>query len=182
MYGVLGTQIFVKLDTQSMYNCIRLRSGDEKKTEFCFRYSHFEYQVIPFAVLNGLATFQSYIYSVLRDCLNILCIAYLDDILIYFLDPKTHKDTAFCVSKQVIKHGLFVNLAKCVSIVLEIRFLSFLLTTEGVQIELSCTESIKNCPKPASVQDIQVFGRFSYFYKRFIKEFLYISAGLISIL
>ena len=151
---VVGAQIYTKLDIRSAYNRIRVRSGDEWKTAFRSRYGHFEYQVMPFGVVNGPATFQGYINSVLRDYLDILCIAYLEDILIYFWDPKTYKDTVCCVLKQLLKHGLFINLSKCVWSVFEIGFLGFMLTTKGVQMGLSRIKTIKDWPEPASVRDI----------------------------
>ena len=40
-----------------------------------------------FEVVTGPATFQGYINSTLREYLDILCIAYLDDILIDSVDP-----------------------------------------------------------------------------------------------
>ena len=43
-----------------------------------------------FGVVNGLATFQGYINSVLREYLDRLYIAYSDDILIYSVDPGQH--------------------------------------------------------------------------------------------
>lgn len=45
---------------------------------------------MPFGLVNGPATFQGYINSVLRKYLDRLCIAYLDDILIYSVDPAQH--------------------------------------------------------------------------------------------
>jgi hypothetical protein len=42
----------------------------------------FEYIVIPFGLCNS-TTFQSYISSVLHDYLYVLCMAYLNDVLIF---------------------------------------------------------------------------------------------------
>ena len=42
---------------------------------------------MPFGVVNGPGTFQCYINFVLREYLDRLCIAYLDDIFIYSVDP-----------------------------------------------------------------------------------------------
>ena len=55
---VLDAQIYIKLNIRSVYNPIRVRSGDEWKTGFRSRYFHFECQVIAFGVVNGPATFQ----------------------------------------------------------------------------------------------------------------------------
>lgn len=43
---------------------------------------------MPFGVVNGPATFQGYINSILREYLDLFYIAYWDDILIYSKDIK----------------------------------------------------------------------------------------------
>jgi hypothetical protein len=45
---------------------------------------------MPFSLTNALATFQNYIHTALRGLLDIVCVAYLDDILIFSLDRETH--------------------------------------------------------------------------------------------
>ena len=77
---------------------------------------------MPFGVVNGPATFQGYINSVLREYLDRLCIAYLDDILIYSVDPAQHTNDVRVVLKRLLKYGLFVKLEKCVFRVKEISF------------------------------------------------------------
>ena len=78
-----GAKYFTKLDIRLAYNLIRIKKGDEWKTAFRTRYGHFKYYVMPFGLSNAPATFQAHINEVLRDYLDIFCIAYLDDILIY---------------------------------------------------------------------------------------------------
>ena len=46
-------------------------------------YGHFEYQVMPFGLMNALASFQGYINKILVEKLGIFVIVYLDGILIY---------------------------------------------------------------------------------------------------
>ena len=50
-------------------------------TAFNTRYGLFESLVMPFGLSNTLATFQARINEVLRPFLDILCTAYIDDIL-----------------------------------------------------------------------------------------------------
>ena len=83
---MVGAKIFPKLDIRAAYNRIRVREKDEWKTAFRSQYRHYKYRVIPFGVVNGPGTFQSYINLVLRKYLDLFCIAYLDDILIYSKD------------------------------------------------------------------------------------------------
>lgn len=90
---------------------------------------------MPFGVVNDPATFQGYINSVLRKYLYLFCITYLDDILIYLEDIKSHTYNVKKVLKRLLKYRLFVKLDKCVFGVSEISFLGFILTTEGVKID-----------------------------------------------
>lgn len=41
---------------------------------------------MPFGLTNAPATFQGYIHEALRGLLDVVCIAYLDDILIFSKD------------------------------------------------------------------------------------------------
>lgn len=151
---VIGAKLFTKLDIRAAYNRIRVREGDEWKTAFRSRYGHYEYRVMPFGVVNGPATFQGYINSALRDYLDLFCIAYLDDILIYSENAKTHTQDVRRVLERLLKHGLFVKLEKCVFGVSEISFLGFVLTTDGVKMDPSRVSTIEEWPVPKSFRDI----------------------------
>ena len=62
---------------------MRIRKGDELKTAFRTRYSHFEYHVMPFGLFSGLASLQRYVNKILAEKLDVFVIVYLDDIFIY---------------------------------------------------------------------------------------------------
>lgn len=178
----VGAKIYTKLDIRAAYNRIRVKAGDEWKTAFRSRYGHYEYRVMPFGVVNDPATFQGYINSVLREYLDILCIAYLVDILIYSVDPSKHTEAVRQVLKRLLKHSLFVKLEKCVFSVTEIYFLGFILTTEGVKMEPSRLSTISEWPEPTTHREIQVFLGFTNFYRRFIMGFSRIVGGLTGML
>jgi hypothetical protein len=78
-----GVAVYTKFDFKNVYYRIRIREGDEWKTVFRIRYGHFEYKMISFGFINAPAIFQAYINKVLVDFIDINCVAYLDDILIY---------------------------------------------------------------------------------------------------
>jgi hypothetical protein len=48
---------FTKFDLYDVYYYIRIKRGDEWKTAFYTRYSHFEYTVMPFSLINASTTF-----------------------------------------------------------------------------------------------------------------------------
>ncbi len=135
---------FTQLDLTSTYHRMRIREGNEWKTAFHTRYDHFEYQVMPFGLSNAPASFQGYINKILAEKLDIFVIVYLDDILIYTEDPaKPHVDEIRWVLEQLQKHGLFANLKKCRFHPDEVRFLGFVVSSQGIRMEEERFEVIK---------------------------------------
>jgi Reverse transcriptase (RNA-dependent DNA polymerase)/gag-polyprotein putative aspartyl protease len=80
---VKGAKFFTKLDLRDAFHRIRIKAGHEYKTAFRTRYGHYEYNVLPFGLTNGPGTFQSYTNNAVREFLDVFCVVYLDDILIY---------------------------------------------------------------------------------------------------
>ena len=110
---LVGVKVYTKLDIQSAYNLIWIKEGDKWKTAFRMCYSHFEYHVMLFGLVNTPATFQGYINGVLHDCLDITCLVYLDDILIFSEDEVEHTEHVREVLRHLGKAGLYLNLEKC---------------------------------------------------------------------
>ena len=60
--------------------------------------------------------------------------------------------------------------------------LGYVVSTQGIRREDERIESVRACPEPQSICDIQVFLGFANFYRRFIKRFSRIAAPLTSML
>jgi hypothetical protein len=52
-----GAAVYTKLDLKKIYYRIRIKKGDEWKTAFRIRYSHFEYKIMFFSLANVSAIF-----------------------------------------------------------------------------------------------------------------------------
>ena len=168
---LVNAKIYTKLDIRSAYNLIRIREGDEWKTAFRTRYGHFEYLVMPFGLANAPATFQAYINHALRDCLDVFCIAYLDDILIFSDTKAEHVRHVSEVLERLLRHGLYVKLEKCEFHVFRIGFVGFMVYPNGTGMEESRVADVRSWPTPRSHRDVQAFLGFANFYRRFIYKF-----------
>ena len=139
---------------------------------------------MPFGLSNALTSFQGYINKILAEKLDIFIIVmYLDDIFIYTEDQgQGHVEAVRWVLDLLRKNGLFANLKKCRFYKDEVRFLGYVVLSQGIRMEDKKIEAVKNWPEPKSVWDIQVFIGFANFYRQFIRGFSKIAAPLTSIL
>lgn len=80
---VQGCKIFSIIDLKSAYSHLCIREGDEWKMAFRTHLGLFEHLIVPYGLTNAPAAFQSFIQDVLHDHLDIFCVLYLDDILIF---------------------------------------------------------------------------------------------------
>ena len=94
-------KVYTKLDLKDTYYQVHIKPGHEQKTAFCYRYSHFEYCVMPFGLVNVLVTFQTFINEVLGDLVDTICIVYLDDILIYLENKEEYTQHVHCVLERL---------------------------------------------------------------------------------
>ena len=99
-------QYFIKLDLKNVYHRIRIREDNEWKTTFRTRYEHFEYTVMFFDLINASTTFQVYINKILARLINVFCVIYLNDILIYFDDRNTHVEHVQQILKRLQQYNL----------------------------------------------------------------------------
>lgn len=172
------SSVFTKLDLKDAYHRLRIREGDEWKTAFRTRYGHFEYTVMPFGLTNAPATFQAYINKALAGLVDICCIVYLDDILIYSKDEAMHEQHVRSVLERLRKWHLYINLGKCEFHTTEVGFLGFIVSPEGIRMEDERIKAVAQWPLPSSVRDIQSFLGFTGFYRRFIHKYSKVTAPL----
>ena len=136
-----------------------------------------------FGLSHTPASFQGYINKIVIKKLNIFFIVYLDNILIYTEDQRQgHIEAVRWILDILKKNGLFANLKKYWFYKDEVRFLGYIVSSQGIWIEDEIIKTVKNWSEPKSVQDIQVFISFTNFYQRFIQDFNKIAALLTSIL
>ena len=177
-----GARVFTKLDLRGAYHLIRIKEGDEYKTAFRSRYGQFEYKVMPFGLTNAPATFQAYIDDCLRPYIDDFAVCYLDDILIYSTNEKEYDEHVRKVLERLQEFGLYCKAEKCQFGVLEVGYLGFVISSEGVGMETDRISTIEDWPPPKSVHDMQVLLGFTNFYRRFIRKYAKVTFPLIELL
>jgi hypothetical protein len=179
---LVGAQVFTKLDLRDAYHRIRITNEDTWKTAFRTRYGHYEYLVMPFGLTNAPASFQAYINEALRGLLDDICVAFMDDILIFSPDRAAHEKHVNLVLERLQEYGLYVKLSKCKFFTDEVDFLGFRVGTAGVSMDPSRVIAIRDWPVPKSYRDIQVFLGFANFYRGFIWRYSAVVAPITDLL
>jgi transposase InsO family protein len=169
---------FTLLDLREAYHRLRIKEGDEWKTAFRTRYGHFEYLVVPFGLTNAPAAFQAYINKALVGLLDVVCIVYLDDILIFSKDEEEHEKHVRLVLERLRQAQLFVNLDKSRFHERQCEYLGYLVTPEGIKLDEKRVKTIQDWPEPKTVREIRMFIGFLNYYRRFVKGFSRIAAPL----
>jgi transposase InsO family protein len=173
---------FTKLDMRGAYNLLRIAKGDEWKTAFRCRYGHFEYQVMPFGLMNAPGTFQAFVNDVLRDYLDDFVVVYLDDILIYSESLDEHTAQVKKVLKKLEAAGICLKLEKCAFDKQEVSFLGFVIGVNGISMDPAKVAAIQEWATPKSAFDIQVFLGLANFYRRFVKNYSKVATPLTTLL
>ena len=123
---------------------------------------------MPFGLTNTPATFQRYINDTLREYLDVFCVAYLDDILIYSKNQSKHKEHVRKVLAKLKEAGLYARPEKCEFSTQKTRFLRFIISEEGIEMDLEKVKAVMEWETPKSIRDLQCFLGFANFYRRFI--------------
>jgi len=161
-------KIYSKINLHHVYHLVHIADGDEWKTTFHTQYGSFEWNVMPFGLTNAPTAFQRFVNSILSDMLDVCVVVYLDDILIYSEDIKSHQQHVREVLRRLHKHNLFAKLEKCEFHTTSTEYLGFCLSPNGLSMSADKVKAISNWPEPCKVKDIQSFLSFANFYHRFI--------------
>ena len=177
-----GARYFSKVDLRDAYHRIRIKEGDEWKTTFRTKFGSFEYLVMPFGLSNAPATFQSYINRALAGLVDVCCVVYLDDILIFSDSEGDHEKHVRLVMERLREYQLFAKLPKCAFKRRTISYLGYVIDTEGIKMDPKRVQTIAEWPLPRSFHDVQVFLGFANFYRKFIRKYSVIVAPLTDLL
>ena len=118
-----NAKIYTKIDLRGSYNLIRIRKEDEWKTTFRTQYGHFEYNIMPFGLMDAPAVFRHMMNNVFQEFLDQFVIIYIDDILIFSKNEEKHKEHVCLVLQKLHEMGLYTKLEKCMFHQLQLEFL-----------------------------------------------------------
>ncbi|GJX72399.1 putative reverse transcriptase domain-containing protein [Tanacetum coccineum] len=177
-FGARSVVCFSKIDLRSGYHQLRVREEDIPKTAFRTRYGHFEFTVMPFGLTNAPAIFMDLMNRVCKPYLDKFVIVFIDDILIYSKSEEEHEVHLKTILDLLKKEKLYAKFSKCEFWLKEVQFLGHVVNRDGIHVDPSKVESVKNWMTPESPTEIRSFLGLAGYYRRFIENFSKIAKPL----
>jgi len=159
-----GAKYFTKLDIKDAYHNIRIREGDKWKTIVSTKLGTYEYLVMPFGLCNAPVAFQRWINEVLIEHIDMCCIVYLHEVLIYSNTLQLHREDVSHILKAIRKSGMKVKPSKCEFHQSETEYLGVIIGQEGVKTDPVKRQAIWDLTTPKKIKEIQCFLGFCKFY------------------
>ncbi|GJW63574.1 putative reverse transcriptase domain-containing protein [Tanacetum coccineum] len=145
---------------------------------FRTRYSHYEFQVMPFRLTNAPTVFMDLMNRVCKPYLDKFVIVFIDDKLIYSKDEKEHKVHLKAILELLKKEKLYAKFSKCEFWIPKVQFLGHVIDSRGIHVDPAKIESIKDWASPKTPTEISQFLGLAGYYRRFIEGFLKIAKSM----
>ncbi|GJR01790.1 putative reverse transcriptase domain-containing protein [Tanacetum coccineum] len=152
-----GSQYFSKIDHRSRNHQLRVYEDDIPKTAFRTRYGHFEFTMMPFSLTNAPAVFMYLMNRVCRPYIDKFVIMFIDDILIYSKTREEHEMHLGLVLELPKKEKLYAKFSKCEFWLQEVQFLGHVINGDGIHVDLSKIEVVKNWEAPRTPFEEKAF-------------------------
>ncbi len=108
-------------------------------------------------VCNASATFQSLMKHIFYDCLDVLMVICMDDLLIFSRDEESHPKHLNIVLSRLKAHQLYVPSKKCEFMKREISLLGMIVGRGGIKVEPKKVKVLQNWPKPMTLTNVRRF-------------------------
>lgn len=164
-------KVFSSIDVSNAYYQIGIREEDKKLTAFSTRKGHWEFNRMPFGLSGAPFSFQRLMNIILREENWLMCLVYLDDVLIFAKNFDEHMRRLKIVFQKIKDSGIKLSPLKCNLFQKEVQYLGHLITESGIKTDPSKISAIKEWPLPNNVSELRSFLGFCNYYRKFIKDF-----------
>ena len=181
-------EIYAQLKGSKVYSAIDMRSGyfhlglsDEAKPKTAFvpggpHGAKYEFNRCPFGLSQAPAYFQRLVHEVLKGIT--FAFGYLDDILIFSPDNKTHLEHLEVVFQRLREADLKLKASKCNFFKKHIQYLGHLVSGEGIEPLPEKLEAVRKMPPPTTPKEVRQFLGLVGYYRKFVPKFADIARPL----
>lgn len=177
-----GHKFYTSLDLASGYYQIQMADASKHLTAFVTPDGHFEFNRMPFGLVNAPSRFQKTINSILGNARFKEAFAYMDDVIIPSKTVEEGLQKLSSILELFRDSGITLNLSKCHFLKQSIDYLGFEVSEAGVKPGRRKIEAVEGFPRPTDQHKVRQFVGLASFFCRFIRGFSIIAKPLTQLL
>jgi ribonuclease HI len=158
------------LDAFQGYHQIALSAEDREKTAFITPLGIYCYKVMPFGLKNAGATYQRMVTKMFKDQIGKTMEIYIDDMVVKSRLSQDHLKDLTETFRVLRLHRLRLNASKCVFGVGSGKFLGFMVSHRGIEVNPDQIKVIQELKAPRTHKEVQRLTGMTAALSRFISR------------
>lgn len=152
-------QTFTFMDAFSGFNQIKMHEFYQEKMTFIINRGLYCYKVMPFGLKNAGETYQRLVNKIFKSQIERNVEIYVDDMLVKKLLAEQHLLDLSETFQTLRKHKMKLNSDKCAFGVSMGKFLRFMVSQRGIEVNSEKVKAIINMPLPRNAKEVQRLAR-----------------------
>ena len=142
------------LDAFQGYHQIRLALDDQEKTAFVTPIGNYHYKVMPFGLKNARSTYQRMMTRMFKSQLGKNIEIYIDDMVVKNKMVSKHLEDLQAIFEILRKYKLRLNASKCSFDIGLGKFLGYMVTHRGIEVNPDQIKAINNLRSPRNPKEV----------------------------
>ena len=143
---------------------------DQEKTAFVTPIGNYHYKVMPFGLKNAGSTYQRMMTKMFESQLGKNIEIYIDDMMVKSKMVSEHLRDLRTIFEILINHKLRLNASKCSFGVGSSKFLGYMVTHRGIEVNPNQIKAINNLRSPRNPKEVQKLTGMAVALNRFISR------------
>ena len=158
------------LDSFQGYHQIPLALDDQEKTAFVTPVGNYHYKVMPFGLKNAGSTYQRMMTRIFESQLGKNIEIYIDDMVVKSKVVLEHLGDLGTIFEILRKYKLRLNASKCSFGVVLGKFLGYMVTHRGIEVNPNQIKAINNLQSSRNPKEVQKLTEMAAALNRFISQ------------
>ena len=155
VYSTTRDELLSFIDAFSGYNQIKMNEDDQERTSFVTSQGLFCYKVMLFGLKNAGATYQRLMNKMFTYQIGRNVQVYVDDMLVKSLHKNDHLNDLQETFNTLRSYNMKLNPSKCKFRVMAGKFLSFMVSQRGIEVNPEKVRAIIELEPPRTVKEVQ---------------------------
>lgn len=177
-----GNKYFTTLDLRMGYHQIEVEESSKKFTAFVTTEGHYEYNRMPFGLVNAPSVFQEVMNKIAAKMNPGEILVYLDDVIIPSKSVNEGLSRLTKILKLLRESGLKLRFTKCNFLSEEVNYLGHVINKNGIKPGENKITAIKNFKVPINITEPRRFLGLTGFFRKFVPECALISKPITKLL